>query len=52
MHLLSSWNPLNPGIYPLGSEGELNLIAILKGPVIGKTKLFQVYLKNVALENI
>ena len=29
-----------------------NFTAILKGPVIGKTGLFQVYLENVALENI
>lgn len=55
-----SWYRLNPGMYPLGGEAELrpsaghcsNLIAILKGPLIGKTDLLQVNLKNVALENI
>lgn len=59
-NLLDSWYLLNPGIYPLGGKRELrprvghcsNFTAILKGPVIGKTGVFQVYLENVALENI
>lgn len=61
MDSLGSWYWLNPGMYPLLSgEAELrpsaghcsNLTAILKGPLIGKTGLLQVNLKNVALENI
>lgn len=55
-----SWYRLNPGMCPLSGEAELrpsaghcsNLIAILKSPLIGKTGLLQVNLKNAALENI
>lgn len=64
MGSLGSWYRPNPGMYPpphtLSGEAELrpsaghcsNLIAIIKGPLIGKTGLLQVNLKNVAFENI